>query len=354
MTPVKFENIQALRGVTVLLVVFCHLQVIEQKYSHGAIFLPDWLDYAIASVDLFFVISGFVIATVTRGQFQSLSKAGRFIFQRVTRIYPPYWFYSTLVLIIWLYKPEMVNAGQGHQINLLASFLIIPQDLLPLVMVGWTLIHEMYFYIVITVMMPIIPERIFPVFLMLWMLIVIGGSLYFMTNVNGDYSATVRVIFHPLTLDFIGGAAVALLLNSRIRNTDHVIIFIIISVFLCSIIWFNIDQSTLKIEGWLRILLFGIPSFLVVYAAVRAEINGTARFPKIMIKIGDASYSIYLSHVLVLSALGRIWAKMTTTGAIVHIVMLAVMLLATISVGLLSYRWIETPILNSIRQWRTR
>lgn len=53
MTPVKFENIQALRGVAVLLVVFCHLQVIEQKYSHGQMVLPDWLDYAIASVDLF-------------------------------------------------------------------------------------------------------------------------------------------------------------------------------------------------------------------------------------------------------------------------------------------------------------
>ncbi len=87
MIPVKFKNIQALRGIAVLLVVFCHLQVIERKYSHGEIFLPDWLDYAIVSVDLFFVISGFVIATVTRGQFQSLRAAGHFFFQRVTRIY---------------------------------------------------------------------------------------------------------------------------------------------------------------------------------------------------------------------------------------------------------------------------
>jgi hypothetical protein len=53
MAPVRFENIQALRGVAVLLVVLCYLQVIEQKYSHGKIFLPDWLSYAMASVDLF-------------------------------------------------------------------------------------------------------------------------------------------------------------------------------------------------------------------------------------------------------------------------------------------------------------
>ncbi len=353
MTPVKFENIQALRGVAVLLVVFCHLQVIEQKYSHGQIVLPAWLDYAIASVDLFFVISGFVIATVTRGQFQSLPAAGRFIFQRVTRIYPPYWFYSAIVLIIWWCKPELVNSAQGNQVNILASFLIIPQDLLPLVMVGWTLIHEMYFYLVITIFMPVVPERAFPVLLVLWALIVIVGSSFFMINLAGDYQATTQVIFHPLTLDFIGGAAIALLVNGRIGSKERLIAGIGIFAFLFSLIWFGADESIVKTDGWPRVLLFGIPSLLVVYAAARAEISGKVCFPKSMIKIGDASYSIYLSHVLVLAALGRIWAKMTITGVMINIAMLVVMTLATISVGLLSYRWMETPILNRFRKWRT-
>ena len=354
MTPVKFENIQALRGVAVLLVVLCHLQVIEQKYSHSQIILPDWLGYGIASVDLFFVISGFVIATVTRGQFRSLKAAGSFIFQRVTRIYPPYWFYSAIVLIIWWYKPELVNSAQGNQVNVLASFLIIPQDLLPLVMVGWTLIHEMYFYLVITVFLPVVPERKFPVFLVLWALIVIVGSSFFIINFSGDYHATAQVIFHPLTLDFIGGATIALLLNGSIRNNERLIIAIGISVFLLSLIWFNIDKSIIKTEGWPRVLLFGIPSLLVVYAAAKAEISGKVCFPKSMIKIGDASYSIYLSHVLVLAALGRIWAKMTISGVMINVAILVIMVLAAISVGLSSYRWMETPILNRIRRWRTQ
>ncbi len=353
MTPVKFQNIQALRGVAVLLVVFCHLQVIEQKYSHGPIVLPVWLDYAIASVDLFFVISGFVIATVIRGQFQSLPATGRFIFQRVTRIYPPYWFYSAIVLIIWWCKPELVNSAQGNQVNVLASFLIIPQDLLPLVMVGWTLIHEMYFYLVITLVLPVVPERAFPVLLALWALIVIVGSSFFMPNLGGDYQATMQVIFHPLTLNFIGGAAIALLVNSRVGSKDCLIAGIGTSAFLFSLLWFNMDKSIIKIEGWPRVLLFGIPSLLVVYAAARAEISGKVCFPKSMIKIGDASYSIYLSHVLVLAALGRVWAKMTIAGVMMNVAMLVTMILATISVGLLSYRWMETPILNGFRKWRT-
>lgn len=353
MTSVKFENIQALRGVAVLLVVFCHLQVIEQKYSHGQMVLPDWLDYAIASVDLFFVISGFVIATVTRGQFQSLPAAGRFIFQRVTRIYPPYWFYSVIVLILWWCKPELVNSAQGNQVNILASFLIIPQNLLPLVMVGWTLIHEMYFYLVITIFMPVVSERAFPVLLVLWALIVIVGSSFFMINLGGDCQATAQVIFHPLTLDFIGGAAIALLVNSRIGSKERLIAGIGISAFLFSLIWFGANEPIVKTEGWPRVLLFGIPSLLVVYAAARAEISGKVCFPKSMITIGDASYSIYLSHVLVLAALGRIWGKIAIAGVMINVAMLVTMILATISVGLLSYRWMETPILNRFRKWRT-
>jgi exopolysaccharide production protein ExoZ len=228
------------------------------------------LDYAIVSVDLFFVISGFVIATVTRGQFQSLRAAGHFLFQRATRIYPTYWFYSTLVLIIWICKPEVVNSAQDNQVNILASFLIIPQDLLPLVMVGWTLVHEMYFYIIVTILMPIVPERAFPNFLALWALIVIIGSSHFMANLVGNYNPAIQIALHPLTLDFIGGVAIALFLNGNNRKNERLIIGIGISAFLFSVIWLGVHDLTLKTQGWRRVLLFGIPSLLVVYGAVRA------------------------------------------------------------------------------------
>ena len=125
-------------------------------------------------------------------------------------------------------------------------------------------------------------------------------------------------------------------------------------MFMISVIWFNLDQSIIKTEGWPRVLLFGIPSLLVVYTVAKTEMSGKVCFPISMIKIGDASYSIYLSHVLVLAALGRIWATMTITGVMINIAILVIMILATISVGLLSYRWIETPILNGIRKWRTQ
>lgn len=353
MISVKFESIQVLRGVAALLVVAAHLQIIEQRYGRGDAILPAWLEYGKASVDLFFVISGFVIATVTRGQFQSLRAAGHFLFQRMTRIYPPYWLYSAAVLLLWIFRPEMVNATQGHRVNIVASFLLLPQDLLPLLMVGWTLVHEMYFYLVITLLMPVLRERAFPVALALWALVVIAGQSYWMVVTAENNGPWMRLAFHPLTLEFMGGAAMALLLNGNIRGNGWVVMSIGIVGFLLAAIWLHASDTTLDTGGWGRLLFFGLPSLLVVHGAASAEMEGKLRFPKMMRKIGDASYSIYLTHVLVLSAIGRAWAQIAVPGAINHAIVLATMVLVTLIVGLLSYRWVEVPILNAIRSWKT-
>lgn len=352
--PTKFESIQVLRGIAALLVVAAHLQVIEQKYGHGGVILPVWLEYGKVSVDLFFVISGFVIATVTRGQFKSWRAAGHFLFQRMTRIYPPYWLYSAMVLLLWLFRPDMVNASQGHQINIVASFLLLPQDFPPLLIVGWTLIHEMYFYVAMGLLMLVVRERVFPVALALWALVVIVGQLYCVIDTGENVSPWIRLIFHPLTLEFVGGAGIALLLNGNIRGNGRVIMDVGIIGFTFAAIWLYAGDTALDTDGWWRLLFFGLPSLLVVHGAASAEIAGKARFPTMMRKIGDASYSIYLTHILVLSAIGRAWAQIAVPEAINHAIVLATMVLATLIVGLLSYRWVEVPILNAIRTWKTR
>jgi peptidoglycan/LPS O-acetylase OafA/YrhL len=256
--------------------------------------------------------------------------------------------------MIWLYHPEMVNSAQGSRVNILASFLLLPQDLLPLLMVGWTLIHEMYFYVVIAMVLPVIPERMFPFWLALWTLVVILGSGYLMTNTDRDYNPAIRVALHPFTLEFIGGAACALLLNYTLRGHARFIMGLGVVAFLVATFWLDTNDPTLNTEGWRRVLLFGIPALLVVHGAASAEIGGTLFFPKMLRAVGDASYSLYLSHVLVLSAIGRVWAQLNNPGVVSHIVILVTMLLATLIVGLMSYRWVEVPILNKIRTWRAQ
>jgi peptidoglycan/LPS O-acetylase OafA/YrhL len=92
----KLRSIQALRGVAVLSVVAFHALSIEQKYSGGDLLFPDFLRLGQSGVDLFFVISGFVMVTVTKGRFGPNGERMRFLWGRLTRIYPTYWFYFFL------------------------------------------------------------------------------------------------------------------------------------------------------------------------------------------------------------------------------------------------------------------
>ena len=66
----KLKNIQALQGIAVLCVLAFHLVPIEEKYNVGAPILPSLFNYGMFGVDLFFVLSGFVMVAITRGAFK--------------------------------------------------------------------------------------------------------------------------------------------------------------------------------------------------------------------------------------------------------------------------------------------
>jgi peptidoglycan/LPS O-acetylase OafA/YrhL len=97
---VKLRSIQALRGIAVLGVVAYHALAVERKYSGGDRLLPDFLSFGQTGIDLLFVISGFVIVTVTQGRFGGIRELPRFLWSRITRIYPTYWFYFLITLRI--------------------------------------------------------------------------------------------------------------------------------------------------------------------------------------------------------------------------------------------------------------
>ncbi len=340
----KILNIQGLRGIAVLLVVLFHLVTIEQKFGGSRTILPDFFQFGMFGVDLFFVISGFVMVTVTRGKFRRPCKALTFLYHRATRIYPLYWFYSLLVLAVYLYNPAMVNSSQGSQVNILASFLLLPQAKLPLLMVGWTLVHEMYFYLVFFLLL-FLPGKYLLPGLATWAVAI----LLFQSQAAASGSPPLVLVTHPLTLEFIGGCLVAMLtareksppLHPGLALTAGLLI-LVGAVLLFMYHW----QITGAMEplGWNRILLLGLPALLLVYLAVKAE-QQQLTLPGSLCRVGDFSYSIYLSHVLSLNLLGKIWALFAVDSIIDNILVLPFMVLAVIAVGAASYLTIERPMI---------
>jgi peptidoglycan/LPS O-acetylase OafA/YrhL len=102
-------------------------------------------------------------------------------------------------------------------------------------------------------------------------------------------------------------------------------------------------------DHWWRILIFGMPALLMVFCFINAERNGFFIHSS-LINIGDASYSIYLSHILTLTAAGRIWSAFSSDSLYDNYLMVPMLFILTIIVGMFSYRYVEKPLLSYSRR----
>lgn len=278
----KLYSIQLLRGIAALLVVFYHavglqlLTIGPEKADNamlGGVFASGF-----AGVDLFFVISGFIMVWVTRRGEPGLPGVGEFLFARITRIYPLWWAAAALAATyyIFLHVPEAddpawraaVQNGEGVGF-LVKSFLLIPQPDLPVLSLGWTLMHEMYFYAVFACLL-LVPRAVIPLALLGWGGLVVAASLLGLSEPVAINFLTLAI--HPLTMEFIFGAMIGLMVSSGFVARSGILT-------LGAALWFTASlclqgEFTPYTHQWGRVLAFGIPGALLVYGFAALEQHG--------------------------------------------------------------------------------
>lgn len=340
----KLYNVQGLRAIAVVLVLFSHMFRVEEKYSATQI-LPGFFLSGISGVDLFFVISGFIMVVTTKGQFGAISSSLKFIYKRASRIFPLYIFYTLIVLVVALIVPSWVNSGANY--DLVSSLLLLPHEQAPLLAVGWTLIHEMYFYYIFLLFL-LFPEKYLAILFALWAAAVLLANIYLPLD-----TPLLRLVFSPLTLEFIAGGIVGLLyLHKQFSVGMKTCLAVVGCSFGATFVgadWFSTLNGG-QPSGFWRVVIFGLPSCAILYCTLSFEGKGLL-LPEWMIKVGDSSYSVYLSHVLVLSALGRIFYKVEIDGVTIDNIAVSVLLaVACLVFGWLSYVFLEKPALNGSRK----
>src|SRR5580693_8161949 len=110
----RLMGVQALRGIAACGVVVCHMTPFETKYLSGPAVTPAACLYGMAGVDLYFVLSGFIITTMCLGHFGRPGEAGKFLKRRFLRIYPTYWVWCAAVLAVFVMHPSTVNSSHGR------------------------------------------------------------------------------------------------------------------------------------------------------------------------------------------------------------------------------------------------
>ena len=332
----KINNLQALRGLAVLFVIFYHMLNIEHKYNYSFSIIPHFFDIGYVGVDIFFVISGFILTTITKDYFGDRSKFYKFIYFRFTRIYPLYWLYTLLLIPILFLKPGWIH----QQVNLLSSFLLIPSDKMPLVLVGWTLVYEVYFYIIFGLFILFGVQKKLWIYALLWFSFIGIGGIVFNTK-----SLLLNFITDPWGVEFISGIVLGIYFlkyDYRIPFAKTLLLISFLSLFI--IVYYK-NGNLLGVEGWPRILTYGASAFFLVMFAIEVEKQGSI-LPKFLIILGDASYSIYLSHLFIINFIGMVFSMFWTSGYIYESIMIVTMISVALLAGLFSYKFIETPIIN--------
>jgi len=342
--PNRLANIQSLRGIAALLVVFSHLLVIENKYSPDQ-FLGSWMSFGQIGVDLFFVISGFIMVHVAGNMRRGGKPALEFLFARIARIYPLYWLVSAALLVVWLVRPDMVFSGFKTDPDIIKSFLLYPDSRDPLLAVGWTLIHEVGFYLVFALALLLKPKWLLP-FLLGWAGLVGLGQWAEL----GAFGPVRKLLFSPLTYEFLAGALAGWVFhkwNAKFARTSLIIGLILWVVTL----YVLISAGHSMIDSPMgRVIHFALPATLCVYGLAGIKTN----IPKCTQTLGDWSYSLYLTHILSLTLFGRIWHKFTTDSIWDNILALLILTIASITVAGLTYKLAEKPMLLGAKSLRGR
>lgn len=296
-------------------------------------------------VDIFFAISGFVMAVSIPGlRGTPAEKAKGFLWRRFARIIPLYWGITTLKIAILSIWPDAVMNPLGGAWRIPASYLFIPVldgkgEISPVLGAGWTLNYEMLFYVLIALalMLDIAPLVFVPPILVI---------LACVSCIPHGHLPDFTLLASPLLIEFLYG----LLLGSLVVRGKFAgrrwgpLLFAAGFVALMLIP---------KPSDTLRFLVWGLPAACLLAGAVASEERWGARLPKWLLEAGDASYALYLCQSLSMSALDHLMWKLHLPPHPALVVEIIVAFAVNIPVAFFVHRHIEKPIMALFKQRRS-
>jgi exopolysaccharide production protein ExoZ len=344
----KLNAVQLLRCVAALLVVYCHTLDWQQDAGGTGSFFQNHFFYlqnfGAVGVDIFFVISGFII-TIISYYYAKNNKVFYFFVKRFIRVVPLYWIVS-LIVFAGLF---LFNKGRTDTKTILATLLILPY---PILVQGWTLFFEFLFYTVVTISMSVSKKKYITITILFFLV------CFVLWYIVPAHLAVRKYLFNAIMLEFLLGVAIGVFYLSSFRiNTIILNVFFIAGVtgLLATVFtgYKNISEHYLTVDGThslLRVLIWGIPSALLVAGLVLKEKMHALTVPHLWIAVGNASYSIYLTHTTLLWILYTCWIKsgvaIKTQPDFLVISSVAIVTAA----GYFFYRLVETPLLQALNR----
>ncbi len=321
-------NIQLLRGVAALMVVVFHLVVKMQPFG----FDGSQVSFLQGGVDIFFVISGFIMVHISRERERS---GGQFMADRIIRIVPIYWLLTLLAYFSGADKTRPIG-------DLFRSLAFIPSGnpsfYNPLIDGGWTLNLEMYFYLIFAVSLAASREEKQRLAIVVGVLAsVVATSIWAPGRYWPFYG-------NEIVFEFVIGMVLARSVD-RIQSIKPIAAWVMVFAGGIVMVLEPVDRLGS------RLLSDGLPAGLIVAGAISLNAAGKRVVAPAALLLGSISYALYLSHVLVFEAINGIFGQLKPAfGALVMAGFLVLALVIALLAAWLIYVALERPATRLLKR----
>ncbi|MDL2307171.1 acyltransferase [Desulfovibrio sp. OttesenSCG-928-C06] len=341
----RINSLQLLRAVAAVMVVLLHSQYRAFHYQ-GVLGLPvsflnstpEVRSFGASGVDIFFVISGVVMAYVTNRKSGVFSHIPVFLAKRFARIYPVYWFYLTICIVFLLLRPEWFFNWAFELRGAVYSYFLIPYTpevkLAPLLHVGWTLWYEVYFYLLVAAGL-LLRRNVFLVLL---------GAYFAACCLSADwlraFGAFGSLASNPILFEFYAGFLLGVLYVSGKKIPTGVALLMLASGIALYVIW---------IAGVVKFPL-GIAAIFLVGGVLFIEKNKGMRLPSWVMSLGDSSYTLYLSHMFVIGGVSKLLYLSGLAGQMSADFFIVVLVAASVIAAHVLYLTVEKPMNSFLKR----
>lgn len=329
----KVESVQYMRGIAAMLVVVHH--ALRQRPGFASPI--EFIDIGSAGVMIFFVISGFVIQHACRKETVTTFAARRFI-----RVVPLYWLLTAVYFLIVLRK-DLASGDPFARLEALAQSLLflphyhqgVPEMIWPLLVPGWTLNYEMYFFV------------LFGIGIALGRPGAVAGGLLVAAVALGLVVDSDDPRFltwtSPILLLFLAGILLARLWSRR----DFAALLWLLPLGAAALL----VGSLIPFAEGPRLGLISVGAVLVMAGTLAFQ----DRFPTLRLRllgaIGDASYSLYLSHTILMIFLYKAFLQLPVTPVLRFWIATPITFAVCVAAGVVLFRFVEKPLLSRMRHW---
>ncbi len=345
------SNLQVMRGVAALMVCVYHFRYLLENDQAEWLFRNGWI-----GVQVFFVISGFIMVYTTQTRSEGTSYSPRtFILKRLIRILPLYLIATALYLVIL--NPSLELSTESVT-KLIKSVLFLPQMTseegpaygFPIIHVGWSLNYEMLFYLLFFAGLFFAEHTrrlLIPGVLLAGGLVVpsfFSGNLHTSYSTYLEYPVPVlNFLLNPVLVLFLTGVLIGHLypVINMPKTRSRILLYSSIAIFT----FYVLGVTGIPFNSLTDSIFCGLIVFAAVFNDKHTSANGGNR--SIMAFLGDSSYSIYLLHPILIIIVKRVFYHLEVDSNI--LIFITGMMLILIVSGL-SFRYIESGISQKLKK----